>query len=226
MARGSCSERRCEEGGDMKKSGAASRADTSDEARPGWDERREAIADAALKLFSGVGFENVTNKDLGSAASVAPGLIYYYFKDKDDLFRYVLRKSLRDMLACYAEIKSEVGGEDLNAWIASNISLSPPTSGFLKIMLDYAVSDRRSAETDEAIRQFYASETTILTQSLTGRDDAAQLAILVSVFLDGLMASRIIRPELDIESLTQALLTLLAPRSVLSASEDGSDNAG
>lgn len=196
----------------MKKSGAAPRADASGEARPGVDDRREAIADAALKLFSEVGFDNVTNKDLGRAASVAPGLIYYYFKDKDDLFRYVLRKSLQDMLACYAEIKGEGRGEDLNAWIASNISLSRPTSGFLKIMLDYAVSDRRSAETDEAIRQFYASETTILTQSLAGRDDAAQLAILVSVFLDGLMASRIIRPELDIQRLTQAFIALLASR--------------
>jgi AcrR family transcriptional regulator len=196
----------------MKKSGAAPRSGASDEARPGWDDRREAIADAALKLFAEVGFDNVTNKDLGRGANVAPGLIYYYFKDKDDLFRYVLRKSLQDMLACYAEIKGELIGEDLNAWIASNISLSRPTSGFLKIMLDYVVSDRRSTETDEAIRQFYANETSILTQSLAGRDDAAQIAILVSVFLDGLMASRIIRPELDIQSLTQAFLTLLASR--------------
>jgi AcrR family transcriptional regulator len=178
-------------------------------ARSPADNRREAIAEAALKLFAEAGFDNVNNKDLGRAARVAPGLIYYYFKDKDDLFRYVLRKSLKDMLACYSEIKGGSNGDGLNAWIAANISLSRPISGFLKIMLDYAMSGRRCAETDEAIRQFYARETSILNQALAGRKNAEQVAILVSVFLDGLMASRIIRPDLDVDGITHTLLALL-----------------
>jgi hypothetical protein len=116
------------------------------------------------------------------------------------------------MLACYSEIKGEANGDGLNAWIAANISLSRPASGFLKIMLDYAMSGRRSAETDEAIRQFYARETSILNQALAGRKNAGQVAIFISVFLDGLMASRIIRPDVDMGEITQTLLALLQPQ--------------
>lgn len=188
-------------------------AKASEETRRSGDDRREAIAAAALQLFAEVGYDNVTNKDLGRAANIAPGLIYYYFKDKDDLFRYVLRKSLQDMLARYAELKGERSGEDLDAWIASNLSLSRPTSGFLKIILDYAMSSRRSAETDMAIRDFYTHETTILVKALGRRANAAQLAILISVFLDGLIASRIVRPELDAESLVDLLQTLIGTRT-------------
>lgn len=188
-------------------------AKASEETRRSGDDRREAIAAAALQLFAEVGYDNVTNKDLGRAANIAPGLIYYYFKDKDDLFRYVLRKSLQDMLARYAELKGERSGEDLDAWIASNLSLSRPTSGFLKIILDYAMSSRRSAETDIAIREFYTHETTILVKALGRRANAAQLAILISVFLDGLIASRIVRPELDAESLVDLLQTLIGTRT-------------
>ena len=193
----------------MRKGQATATEENVSVARSPVDGRREAIAEAALKLFAEAGFDNVNNKDLGRAAGVAPGLIYYYFKDKDDLFRYVLRKSLKDMLACYSEIKGEANGDGLNAWIAANISLSRPTSGFLKIMLDYAMSGRRSAETDEAIRQFYASETSILKQALAGHKNARQVAILISVFLDGLMASRIIRPDLDVDGIIHTLLALL-----------------
>jgi AcrR family transcriptional regulator len=194
---------------DMRKRQATATEENVFEARGPADGRREAIAEAALKLFAEAGFDNVSNKDLGRAAGIAPGLIYYYFKDKDDLFRYVLRKSLKDMLACYSKIKGEANGDDLNSWIAANISLSRPTSGFLKIMLDYAMSDGRSAETDDAIRQFYARETSILNQALAGRKNAGQVAVLISVFLDGLMASRIIRPDLDVDEITHTLLVLL-----------------
>jgi AcrR family transcriptional regulator len=195
----------------MRKGKTTATEENVSKGRSSADGRRDAIAEAALKLFAEAGFENVSNKDLGRAAGVAPGLIYYYFKDKDDLFRYVLRKSLKDMLACYSEIKGEANGDGLNAWIAANISLSRPISGFLKIMLDYAMSGGRSADTDEAIRQFYARETSILKQALAGRKNAGQLAILISVFLDGLMASRIIRPDLDVDEITHTLLALLQP---------------
>jgi AcrR family transcriptional regulator len=193
----------------MRKGHATATEENVSVARSPAENRREAIAEAALKLFAEVGFDNVNNKDLGRAAGVAPGLIYYYFKDKDDLFRYVLRKSLKDMLTCYSEIKGKANSDGLNAWIAANISLARPTSGFLKIMLDYAMSDRRSAETDEAIRQFYATETSILNRALAGRKNARQVAILISVFLDGLMANRIIRPDLDADGITHTLLALL-----------------
>src|SRR5438552_18839802 len=50
-------------------------------------ERRKQIIDGALRAFASKGFEQATNKDIAEAAGIgSPGLIYHYFKDKNDLF--------------------------------------------------------------------------------------------------------------------------------------------
>lgn len=48
-------------------------------------ERRNQLIDTALMLFAERGVEHTTIKDIAAAAGVAQGLIYHYFKSKDDL---------------------------------------------------------------------------------------------------------------------------------------------
>src|SRR5919202_1942486 len=56
-------------------------------------DRRQQIIEAALKVFSTKGFHKATNKDIAEAAGgISPGLIYWYFKDKQDLFLSIIRE--------------------------------------------------------------------------------------------------------------------------------------
>ncbi len=56
-------------------------------------DRRSQILEAALEVFSTKGFQKATNKDIASAAGgMSPGLIYHYFKDKEDLFISLVRE--------------------------------------------------------------------------------------------------------------------------------------
>src|SRR5439155_10996650 len=56
-------------------------------------DRRQQIIEAALKVFSTKGFHKATNKDIAQAAGgISPGLIYWYFKDKQDLFLSIFRE--------------------------------------------------------------------------------------------------------------------------------------
>jgi AcrR family transcriptional regulator len=56
-------------------------------------DRRQQIIAAALKVFSTKGFHKATNKDIAQAAGgISPGLIYWYFKDKEDLFLSIIRE--------------------------------------------------------------------------------------------------------------------------------------
>lgn len=51
-------------------------------------ERRAQIMDAALHVFAQKGFARATNKDIAHAAGIqSSGLIYHYFRDKEDLLR-------------------------------------------------------------------------------------------------------------------------------------------
>jgi len=58
-----------------------------------YEAKRQQIIDGALEVFASKGFEKATNKDIARAAGIgSPGLIYHYFKDKEDLFREVMEE--------------------------------------------------------------------------------------------------------------------------------------
>ena len=60
---------------------------------------RTAILDAAERLFSGRGFAATTIKQIGAAAGVNSALLYYYFADKETLYREVLGRLLTGLIA-------------------------------------------------------------------------------------------------------------------------------
>lgn len=54
------------------------------------EDRREKILLKALELYMVEGYSNVSITDLQSALNMGRGTLYYYFKDKDDLFQEVV----------------------------------------------------------------------------------------------------------------------------------------
>ncbi|MBA3825589.1 MAG: TetR/AcrR family transcriptional regulator [Ktedonobacterales bacterium] len=58
------------------------------------EERRRQIMEAALPVFAEKGFKGATNRDIAEKAGIAPGLIYHYFKNKEDLFSAILDEFL------------------------------------------------------------------------------------------------------------------------------------
>jgi AcrR family transcriptional regulator len=59
------------------------------------EETREAILSASLKLFAKHGFTSTSVDDIGRAAGVTKGAVYWHFKSKDDLFSAILAR-IRD----------------------------------------------------------------------------------------------------------------------------------
>lgn len=56
-----------------------------------YEQRRQQIISGALQAFSSKGFDRASNRDIAAAANIgSPGLIYHYFKDKEDLLYQVL----------------------------------------------------------------------------------------------------------------------------------------
>ncbi len=63
---------------------------------------REAILDAAERLFARQGFAATTIKQIGAEAGVNPALLYYYFGDKEALYREMLRRVFHGFAAAAA----------------------------------------------------------------------------------------------------------------------------
>ncbi len=60
-----------------------------------YERRRAQILDGALQVFSTKGFAEATIKDIAGAAGIgSPGLIYHYFKDKEDVFRQLIEQRI------------------------------------------------------------------------------------------------------------------------------------
>src|SRR5207247_2764127 len=54
------------------------------------DERRAQLLATALDVFAAKGLDGATVKDLSDAAGVAQGLLYHYFRSKDELLQAVI----------------------------------------------------------------------------------------------------------------------------------------
>src|ERR687891_1363745 len=67
-------------------------------ARPRWQRRSEdrprEICAAALEVFTEKGFAAARLEEIAKRAGVSKGTLYLYFKDKEDLFRAVVRDTV------------------------------------------------------------------------------------------------------------------------------------
>jgi len=184
----------------------------------GIDRSRE-IMSAALQLFAERGFADVTIKDIAGRLRINTALIYYYFRNKEDLFRACLEAAVYDAMASYDAIR---GGEDhpverINSWFNSNIELAPSIASMVKVMVDYAGSSLRLPSVDRLIRRFYEEERRLLARAIAEgvssgefqAVDGDRLAQFVSTHLDGIMVASIIRSDLDIADAVSTLRGIL-----------------
>lgn len=58
------------------------------------ENRRQQILDAAQEVFAVKNFQATTIKDIARTAGISPGLIYWYFKDKNELFTSLLSERI------------------------------------------------------------------------------------------------------------------------------------
>jgi len=83
--------------------------------RTGGDKTKQKILDTAEKLFSQNGFHATSVNKIAKEANVNKALIYYYFKDKNDLVVSLFRKILEELSDVDANIKhtdSETRADD------------------------------------------------------------------------------------------------------------------
>jgi len=54
--------------------------------------KKDKILEASLELFTKKGFSATTTKEIALKSGVAEGLIFYYFKDKNELLNYLIHE--------------------------------------------------------------------------------------------------------------------------------------
>ena len=162
----------------------------------------------ALELFSQRDYASVTIKDIASARGVNTALIYYYFDNKEDLFRSAIEHAVDRALENYRRLgeKHDDPVDLMRDWFRNNVELSEPIRQLVKVMIDWAGSPARTVSIDALVQQFYAEEARILSSCIRrgialgtfNAVDAEATAAFVSVHLDGIMVASAIRAGFDI----------------------------
>jgi AcrR family transcriptional regulator len=68
--------------------------------------KREVLLKAAVQLFSQQGYDGTTTAQIAKAANVSEPVIYYHFKNKDDLFTYILVSTFAEYLSRLDKLKN------------------------------------------------------------------------------------------------------------------------
>jgi AcrR family transcriptional regulator len=81
--------------------GPAARSEERRRMRP--EERRNAVLDAALRVFADAGFRRASLAEIGDEAGVTKGCVYHYFDSKEELLLALMReRSSSAARACMA----------------------------------------------------------------------------------------------------------------------------
>ena len=64
----------------------------------GQEDKRRIILDAAVRVFARKGYHTSRVGDIAEEAGVAHGLLYHYFRSKDELLETIFRETWRDVL--------------------------------------------------------------------------------------------------------------------------------
>ena len=64
----------------------------------GQEDKRRIILDAAVRVFARKGYHSSRVGDIAEEAGVAHGLLYHYFRSKEELLETIFRETWRDVL--------------------------------------------------------------------------------------------------------------------------------
>lgn len=167
------------------------------------------LAKIALELFAERHFASVSIRDIGRAAEVNSSMIYYYFKDKEDLFRAAIETSIDEAFQLF-DSRCNSGHYDnpadaIEDWFDIHVQLNKQLRNVIKISLD-CKGVIGVPEADEPIKRFYRHEHEILRNyiregidlGLFRKVDPSVNATMISTILDGVMARSFFLEHFDL----------------------------
>ena len=121
------------------------------------EERKLEIAEQAVKLFSQVGYDNVTLIMVASSVGVARTVLYRYFRSKREVLDAAIRATTRKIMDdCRGAVQGEgSAGEKLALVCYRVVDILFEKKEFLSAIFDFVLSMVRSGEEmGDRIRQF------------------------------------------------------------------------
>ena len=118
------------------------------------DKRRKKILEKALTVFMDDGFENATFQKIADKCGITRTILYLYFKNKKEIFRYSIKQllvSAEDSINVIRADKSLKSAEKITNVLMNIFKLLEQNRQLLSVILDYLLYISKS-NTDPEIR--------------------------------------------------------------------------
>ena len=176
---------------------------TSEENQHIKDARRTDILRAAGRVFAKRGFAAAKINDIAHEAELSHGLIYHYFRTKDDVFAAILESKIENMRSTMQEDEASTGSAveriraSLGRWLQRN--LEEPETGLMiaQAMLSDSLSPAiREMLADHARKSFGESVARIRLGQRRGEiskhESAEELASSLMCMMRGLAVASVV----------------------------------
>ncbi|MBD3885010.1 TetR/AcrR family transcriptional regulator [Phormidium tenue FACHB-886] len=175
---------------------------------------RSLIVSAAYKLLAEEGYDAATMKEIANAAGVAPGLIHYYFRSKDQLLQEVLYTAGERYVKEVEQWCSTLSPQQLLQTTFTEPKqrvLSEPE--WFRLRCELFALGLRNANFHQAVQVMLSTGRQCITRlvhQIAGNAIAnpeSMAAVLLAAF-DGLALQKLADPNFDLESAYQTLFQM------------------
>jgi len=159
-----------------------------------WEEIREKskekILNAAISLFSSLGYFSTSVSKIAKKAGVSKGLLYNYFESKDDLLTAIVNKTFELLDNAFAtEDEFATPREELKVTLIKMFDLIENHKGFLKMLIPLSLQVSDFGHINKIVSNKYDESTKKISRILSeiGYKDPEGEARLIIANLDGIM---------------------------------------
>lgn len=136
---------------------------------------KNAIFEAAIKVFSSNGYNGATMDDIALKTGVAKGTLYYHFKSKEEIFKYIVKEGMNKIR------------ENVQESVDNEKEVIAKLKALCKVQLDLVYKNRDFFKV--IMSQLWGTE----LRQLELRDIVQKYIMLIEVYLSEAMKKGIIK---------------------------------
>ena len=160
--------------------------------------KRKLILDTALEMFANEGYYPTSISKIANAAGISKGLIYNYFKSKEEIIRTIIMQGLNDLAAFFDPDKDGIlTREEIGYFIEGIFETVKRDQHFWKLYFTIFMQPPVLRLVEKPLTRLINSSLGMLTEYFKnqGYDDPQTEAILLGAILDGIGFHFVINPE-------------------------------
>lgn len=153
---------------------------------------KKAIFNAAIKVFSIEGYDSATVEEIASEAGVAKGTLYYNFKGKEEIFKFVIDEGMKliknEVLDAIKDIDDPLEKLKISAKVQLRYVYN--NKEFFRVIMSQIWGDKnRHQEMRQEIRKLVNINSNRINDITKGKADKDVLEVLGCCFIGVLFSS-------------------------------------